>query len=71
MRRPEDAARFNGTVVVEWMNVSAGESAPDWDYLNPELMREGYAWVGVSAQALGVDGGSSILGSVKAHPVAA
>jgi len=68
VRRPKDAAKFNGTVVVEWMNVSAGESAPDWDYLNPELMREGYAWVGVSAQALGVDGGSAILGSVKGAP---
>jgi hypothetical protein len=68
VRRPKDAAKFNGTVVVEWMNVSAGESAPDWDYLNPELMREGYAYVGVSAQALGVDGGSAILGSVKGAP---
>jgi hypothetical protein len=68
VRRPEDAAHFNGTVVVEWMNVSAGESAPDWDYLNPELMREGYAWVGVSAQALGVDGGSAILGAIKGAP---
>ena len=27
-------------------------------FLNPMLMREGYAYVGVSAQALGVDGGS-------------
>ena len=68
VRRPQDAAKFNGTVVVEWMNVSAGESAPDWDYLNPELMREGYAWVGVSAQALGVEGGSAILGSIKGAP---
>jgi hypothetical protein len=68
VRRPKDAAHFNGTVVVEWMNVSAGESAPDWDYLNPELMREGYAYVAVSAQALGVDGGSAILGSVKGAP---
>ena len=68
VRRPKDAAHFNGTVVVEWMNVSAGESAPDWDYLNPELMREGYAWVGVSAQALGVEGGAAILGSVKGAP---
>jgi hypothetical protein len=24
VRRPEDPAKFNGTVVVEWMNVSAG-----------------------------------------------
>lgn len=66
VRRPRDPARFNGTVVVEWMNVSGGESAPDWDYLNPELMRAGYAYVGVSAQALGVDGGTPILGSLNA-----
>jgi hypothetical protein len=64
IRRPKDPARFNGTVVVEWMNVSAGESAPDWDYLNPELMRDGYAYVAVSAQALAVDGGKPLLGSV-------
>jgi hypothetical protein len=63
VRRPIDASRFNGTVVVEWMNVSEGESAPDWDYLNPELMRNGYAYVGVSAQALGVEGGTPLLGS--------
>lgn len=62
VRRPSSASRFNGTVVVEWMNVSGGESAPDWDYLNPELMREGYAYVGVSAQALGVNGGTPLLG---------
>jgi len=63
VRRPASPARFNGTVVVEWMNVSAGESAPDWDYLNPSLMRAGYAYVGVSAQELGVDGGHAILGN--------
>lgn len=63
VRRPSDPTRFNGTVVVEWMNVSAGESAPDWDYLNPELMRDGYVWVGVSAQALAIEGGTPILGS--------
>ena len=37
--------RFNGTVIVEWMNVSGGESAPDWDFLNPMLIRDGYAYV--------------------------
>ncbi|HWE71476.1 MAG TPA: alpha/beta hydrolase domain-containing protein [Acidimicrobiales bacterium] len=63
VRRPTDPAHFNGTVVVEWMNVSSGESAPDWDYLNPSLMRDGYAYVAVSAQSLGVDGGTPILGS--------
>jgi len=63
VRRPKNPARFNGNVVVEWMNVSAGESAPDWDYLNPELMRAGYAYVAVSVQHLGVDGGTPILGA--------
>jgi len=61
VRRPSDPAHFNGTVVVEWMNVSSGESAPDWDYLNPGLMDAGDAYVGVSAQSLGVDGGKAIL----------
>jgi hypothetical protein len=63
VRRPTNPAHFNGTVIVEWMNVSAGESAPDWDFLNPMLMRNGYAYVGVSAQSLGVDGGQSLLGT--------
>lgn len=62
VRRPASPSKFNGTVIVEWMNVSAAESAPDWMYMNPALMREGYAYVGVSAQALGVEGGTAILG---------
>ena len=53
--RPADPAAFNGTVVVEWLNVSAGlDVAPEWVSLHTELIREGYAWVGVSAQAVGV-----------------
>jgi hypothetical protein len=55
-------SRFNGTVVVEWMNVTEGEAAPDWDFLNPMIMRAGYAYVAVSDQALGVNGGKSLLG---------
>jgi hypothetical protein len=64
VRRPADPTRFNGTVIVEWMNVSAGESAPDWDYLNPMLMTDGYAYVAVSAQSFGVSGGKALLGSI-------
>jgi hypothetical protein len=63
VRRPSDPAKFDGNVVVEWMNVSAGESAPDWDYLDPALMDSGAAYVAVSAQALAVDGGKAILTS--------
>jgi hypothetical protein len=65
VRRPSDPSKFNGTVVVEWMNVSEGESSPDWDFLNPMLMRDGFAYVGVTAQALAVQGGTPILGGVK------
>jgi hypothetical protein len=58
VRRPMDAAKFNGTVIVEWFNVSGGADAdPGFIYNAEELIREGYAWVGVSAQAQGVVGG--------------
>ena len=65
VRRPANPAQFNGTVVVVWMNESAGESAPDWDLLNPLLKRDGYAYVAVAAQSLGVDGGTSILSTAS------
>jgi hypothetical protein len=56
--RPDSTANFNGTVVVEWLNVSGGgDGAPDWFFLHRHLMREGAAWVGVSAQKAGIDGG--------------
>jgi hypothetical protein len=58
VRRPLDAARWNGVVVVEWFNVSGGvDAAPDWDFTHRHLMREGFAWVGVSAQHAGIEGG--------------
>jgi len=56
---PLDAKRFNGTVAVEWLNVTGGlDAAPDWSYTHRELLRSGYAYVGVSAQRVGVEGGS-------------
>jgi hypothetical protein len=58
VRRPADAGDFNGTVVVEWLNVSGGvDAAPDYGYMADEVVRGGYAWVGVSAQHLGIEGG--------------
>lgn len=53
VRRPSSQAAFNGTVLVEWQNVTAGY---DLDALwNRRHLREGYAWVGVSAQRVGVN----------------
>jgi hypothetical protein len=57
VRRPIDPKRFNGTVVVEWMQSSAGfDKDVNWNWQSPEFIRGGYAWVGVSAQRQGVDG---------------
>jgi hypothetical protein len=58
VRRPLDSARWNGTVVVEWFNVSGGlDAAPDWSFVHRHLIREGIAYVGVSAQRVGIEGG--------------
>src|ERR1700722_3788747 len=61
VRRPASPAKFNGTVIVEWMNESAGESAPDWDLLNPDIVDAGDAWDGVPAQPLGVNARKPLL----------
>jgi hypothetical protein len=66
VRLPRDPATFNGTLVVEWLNVSAGsDTAPDFAYAAAELDRSGYAYVGVSAQQAGVEG--STLGDVASQ----
>jgi hypothetical protein len=51
--RPDRPERFNGTVVVNWQNVSAGfeSGAPSGGEIY-----EGYAWVGVTAQEVGLYG---------------
>lgn len=54
--RAPKASQFNGTLVVEWANVTAGQ---DIDFAFAEsyahLLREGYAVAVVSAQRIGVD----------------
>ncbi|MBI2696330.1 alpha/beta hydrolase domain-containing protein [Mycobacterium nebraskense] len=60
---PADPAHFNGTVLVEWLNVSGGIDAPAvWMMAHREILRAGYGYVAVSAQKVGVDGGASLLG---------
>lgn len=61
--RPIEPQNFNGTVVVEWLNVSGGlDAAADWLMGHVELIREGIVWVGVSAQFGGVEDGFSVVG---------
>lgn len=72
--RPTHAKKFNGTVVVEWLNVSAGaDGSPDWNATHREIVRSGYAYVGVSAQKAGIEGGglmafAGAAGLKKADP---
>ena len=56
VKRPIDPADFNGTVIVEWNNVSGNTDAPaEWNFAHTEFTRGGYAWIGVSAQRKGID----------------
>lgn len=61
--RPADQARFNGTALVEWLNVSGGIDAPAvWMMAHREMVRSGYAYVAVSVQRVGVEGGPNLMG---------
>ena len=54
VRRPVDNADFNGTVVCEWTNVSAGYEI---SLLGTQgIFEGGYAYVSISAQPVGIHG---------------
>ncbi|HUP86517.1 MAG TPA: alpha/beta hydrolase domain-containing protein [Acidimicrobiales bacterium] len=64
--RPERAEDFDGTVVCNWQNVTAGYelgSADDAGVL------DGAAWVGVSAQAVGIHGFPGNRNALGEEPV--
>src|SRR3954469_22292088 len=55
VRRPVDPAKFNGVVLVEWVNVTSGYGIDlHWQYSREYLTREGYIHVAVQAQRVGV-----------------
>jgi hypothetical protein len=62
VRRPADPRAFNGTVLIEWLNVTAQVDAdPEWVSGYDRLfIPKGWAWVGVSAQRAGVEGHSPL-----------
>jgi len=69
VRRPESPDDFNGTVVVEWFNVTAGVDAdPDFGLLHPVLLGDGYAYVGLSAQAVSIEGGEGLTLDIPGAP---
>ena len=72
VRRPANPERFTGTVLVEWLNVTAGtDIAPVYGYAHRHLLRAGFAWVGVSAQRGGIDGVAGMVSLVPPLRVAA
>lgn len=65
VRRPTDPTKFNGTVIVEWFNDTGGVDAdPEFGFAHVELLRSGFGYVGVSAQAQGVVGGGPSLSAL-------
>jgi hypothetical protein len=51
VRYPTDPSKFNGTVVVEWLNdTTGGDQDPVWSEIYNQVLTQGYAYVGVSAQ---------------------
>jgi hypothetical protein len=66
--RPDDPAAFDGTVVVEWLNVSGSTDIPvEWLYGHRQMLRSGTAWVGVSVQRAGIEGGGLGSGDPATH----
>jgi Alpha/beta hydrolase domain len=58
-----DRAWANGTLLVEWLNVTGGLDVPAlWMPTHRHLVRDGYTWVGVTAQLVGVEGGGVMPG---------
>lgn len=62
--RPTDPKQFNGTVYVEWLNVTGGIDAGATFLMGHNyILRSGAAWVGVTAQSVGVNGGGTAVQS--------
>jgi hypothetical protein len=52
VRRPARARDFNGTVVVEWLNATGNYDVEAlWFRTHEYFLREGIAWVGITAQS--------------------
>jgi alpha/beta hydrolase family protein len=60
---PSGPGAFTGTVILEWLNVSAGFDAPaHWMLTHRQVVRAGWAWVGGGFGAAGRHRGRQHLG---------
>ena len=56
VRRPADSSKFNGTVLVEWLNVTLGHDIEVTGFLGKTLYEVGCVYVLASCQRVGVEG---------------
>ncbi len=62
VQRPADMRRFNGTVVMDWTNVSGQlDAALIWGLMHRYGAANGYIFAAVAAQKAGVDGGQQAM----------
>ena len=55
VRRPASPEDFNGTVLFEWLNVTAGADLDSlWPWGHKEILSGGYAYVAITSQLVGV-----------------
>src|ERR1700730_3760892 len=55
VRYPTNPLKFNGTVIVEWLNdTTGGDQDPVWSEIYRQALSQGYAYVGVTAQTAGM-----------------
>ena len=56
VRYPTNPAKFNGTVIVEWLNdTTGGDQDPVWSEIYNQVLSQGDAYVGVTAQTAGMN----------------
>ncbi|GIE29686.1 hypothetical protein Ait01nite_027310 [Actinoplanes italicus] len=68
VRRPARPAAFNGTVVVEWLNATSQYDVEAlWFRTHEFLLRDGYAWVGITAQSAPIT--NPVLGLKAFNPL--
>ncbi len=56
VRRPKIPAPFNGTVVMEWTNVSVGWELTTLGTISRDIYRDGFVFVAASCQRIGLEG---------------
>ena len=68
VRRPVDERKFNGTVVVEWLQSQGGyDKDVFWIWVHEAILRDGYAWVGVTADRQALTG-LAAAGAITSPP---